>query len=338
MMDKPVSRRLVTISLVVVAAVLVSLLLPALLLVAILVDVARKVAASTPAMAVRIVVYGWLYLVAEVVAVLLLAVVPVLGRRRSMRLTYLLQERWASWNFDVFRIVFDVEFQVETSTGPATGPVVVLARHASLIDSLLPVVFIAGRRGPRLRFVLKKELLADPALDIAGNRLPNFFLDRKSRDSETELKGIRDLASDLGEHEGVVIFPEGTRFSEKKRSLLAARAERKSGPIAELTTRFRSVLPPRPSGTLAILEATTADVLVLAHHGLEGMARVVDFWRGGIVGKTVDVAIWRVGRNEIPSERSDRVEWLYRLWLEVDDWVSARRREFADGLGERAPL
>jgi len=38
--------------------------------------------------------------------------------------------------------------------------------------------------------VLKRELLADPCLDIVGNRLPNHFLDRHATDSGPELAAL----------------------------------------------------------------------------------------------------------------------------------------------------
>ena len=82
-------------------------------------------------------------------------------------------------------------------------------------------------------------------------------------------------------------------------------------------------MSPRPAGTLAILEAIDADVVVLAHRGLEGFSGLNDIWTGAVVGARVDVKIWRVDRDLIPQGRSERTEWLYRLWAEVDDWVSA---------------
>ena len=62
----------------------------------------------------------------------------------------------------------------------APGPVVLMMRHASLVDTLLPTVLVLRRHRIRLRYVLKRELLWDPALDLAGNVLPNYFLDRAS--------------------------------------------------------------------------------------------------------------------------------------------------------------
>ena len=53
-----------------------------------------------------------------------------------------------------------------------------LCRHASLADSLVSAWVITSVAGMNPRYVLKRELLVDPCLDIVGNRLPNHFLDR----------------------------------------------------------------------------------------------------------------------------------------------------------------
>ncbi len=315
-----------TVSLAFTTAALVSLLLPILLLAALILDTVMAVIVRRPGATTRIVAFTWIYLVGEVWAILALALVSLLGRRRSLALTYRLQVWWATWNYRAFTLVFNVRFRAEGSDAAVPPPVIVLARHASLIDSLLPVVFIAQRNKINLRYVLKRELLVDPALDIAGNRLPNHFIDRATSDSESELASLRALASGISSGEGVVIFPEGTRFSEAKHARVVARQRNKQGIVAELTRAFQSVMPPRPAGTLAILDATDADVVVLAHRGLEGFSGLGDVWTGAVIGAEVTVKMWRVERALIPQGRSERIEWLYRLWGEVDDWVSAGGR------------
>jgi 1-acyl-sn-glycerol-3-phosphate acyltransferase len=193
-----------------------------------------------------------------------------------------------------------------------------------MVDTMLPAGLVARPFRIRLRYVLKRELLIDPTLDIGGNRLPNHFVDRASGDSAGELRAIRELARDLDEDEGVLIYPEGTRFSEEKRRIYTERLAREPGIVGQLSARLRRVLPPRPGGTLAILDATTADVVILAHHGLEGLATVRDIWKGGLVGSQIRVRLWRIPRQSIPTGRSERVEWLFSVWAAVDEWVVAQ--------------
>jgi 1-acyl-sn-glycerol-3-phosphate acyltransferase len=318
-------RRMITIPGVVIAFVVVSLGLPVLLATALLVDLARAVVSRRPAMATRLIVFLWLYLLGEMWALPALAAAAMPGGRRSIDLTYRLQGAWTWWNFDTMRAVFGLSFSVEGPDAIAPPPILLLSRHASIVDTLLPAVYVTREHGIRLRYVLKRELLVDPALDIAGNRLPNHFVDRGPGGTEPETAAIRSLAEGMTPAEGVMIYPEGTRYSEEKRLRYTAPLVRKGGVIGELASGLERVLPPRPGGALALLDATTADVVVLAHRGLEGFARVKDIWSGGLVGSRVELKFWRVARADVPENRSDRVQWLFRLWNEIDDWVGEKR-------------
>jgi 1-acyl-sn-glycerol-3-phosphate acyltransferase len=318
-------RRLITIPTVLVLFALVSLLLPVLLVAALLVDLVRGVVSAKPAMATRLLVFLWAYLLGEVWAIVALGLVGLLGRARSKQATYRLQTAWASWTFTTMRWVFGLTFVVEGTESIPPPPILLLSRHASLVDTLLPARFVAREHGIQLRYVLKRELLVDPALDIAGNRLPNYFVHRATGAGEAETAAIRMLAEGMSSAEGVMIYPEGTRFSEEKLARYIAPLVAKGGAVAELASHYESVLPPRPGGTLALLDSTEADVVVLAHRGLEGFARVKDVWRGGLVNARIDVKFWRVPRSEIPEGRGERMEWLYRLWSEIDTWVSESR-------------
>lgn len=319
-MGNTVTRRIVTIGVLAVTFIVTSLLFPALAIVAVGFDLFRGIISGKPWVASRIVVFAWVYLLGEIWAVVALAAVGFLPKRLALASTYLLQERWAGWNLGAVKNLFGLTFVVESDDVVVPGPIILLARHASLIDSLLPAAFVTRKHGIRLRYVLKKELLVDPALDIAGNRLPNVFVDRESADSARERKAIRELVGDLGNDEGALIFPEGTRYSEAKRARYVRRFEGE-GNVGELAGRLRRVLPPRPGGTLALLEQTSADVVVLAHRGFEGFATVKDVWSGDLVGRTVVLKFWRIPRESIPVDRSGRVEWLFEVWAGVDDWV-----------------
>ena len=111
------------------------------------------------------------------------------------------------------------------TTKSLQGPVIVMMRHASIVDNLLPAGLVSLPHRIRLRYVLKKELLWDPVLDIGGQRLPNVFV-RREGDSATEITRIRRLAIGLTERDGVLIYPEGTRFTAKKRDQAIRRLER----------------------------------------------------------------------------------------------------------------
>lgn len=322
MLENALLRRLFTVTSVLASLVLVTLLLPLVLPMALIVDVLRNVSRDRPFMALRLVSFGWLYLLGEAWGLLVLGLTALLPRAVAEHATFGLQNRWAAWNFRAVRYIFDLEFIADGLDQVLPGPIILLSRHASLIDTLLPAWFISRNTDLKLRYVLKKELLWDPALDIAGNRLPNHFVDRGASDSERDLNAIKDLAEGLQSNEAVLIYPEGTRFSEDKLRRYVDRFRNRKGRVAEIAVGLRRVLPPRPGGTLALLEGSAADVVVLAHRGLEGFARVKDMWRGGLVGSRIHVAFRRISRSGIPEERSERVKWLFETWSELDNWVA----------------
>ena len=179
----------------------------------------------------------------------------------------------------------------------------------------------------RLRYVFKRELLWDPCLDIVGQRVPNVFVDRFSDDSEGEIRRTRELTRDLGPRDGLLIHPEGTRFSEAKRERILERLHREGdAKLLEYARSLQSVLPPRPGGTLALLEAAPeADVVVCAHTGFEGAASLAQIWQGALVHQTVRVQFRRIPRDAIPTGRDDRLAWLLEEWQRVDAWVASHR-------------
>jgi len=315
MPSNAINRRFLTITVVVALFFVITALAPFLVLLGGAVDVIRLGTGGKPWVTLRSLGFLWVYLVGEIWALLALLATVALPRAAKVDVTFRLQQLWAGWNLKALQTLFDLHLEVEGAEFARPGPVVVLSRHASMVDTLLPATIVSRQNGLRLRYVLKRELLADPALDIAGNRLPNVFVDRASGDS-SEREAIRRLASDLGPRDGVLIYPEGTRFSEAKLERIQRKPD--SGPSV---AGLRKVLPPRPGGTLAILETTDADVVVLAHHGLDGLATAREIWAGDLVGSRIHVRIWRIERARIPTSRSERVQWLYDLWGEIDDWV-----------------
>lgn len=324
MPDNPTLRRLLTIPAVVFLFVVMTVGSPMIAVIVVVIDLVRSIGFGKPWIASRGVLFLWVYLLGELWALLALLASAPLPRVSKDEITYDLQGVWARWNLRALCRLFSIELLVEGQDNARRGPIILLSRHASLVDTLLPANLVANPHRIRLRYVLKRELLFDPALDVAGNRLPNYFVDRSGEHTAGEIAALSELAGDLQPNEGVLIYPEGTRFSEQKRERYVTRLIRHGGALGRLSAGFRTVLPPRVAGTLALLEASQADVVVLAHYGLEGLATVSDIWAGSLVGTTIEVALWRIPRSTIPSERNEQVEWLFEVWRAVDEWVASR--------------
>lgn len=315
-------RRAVTLPVLGLAVTLYVVLAPVLFVLAALVDGLRIVRGRRAAV-LRLWLYLGCYLGAEalgVVALLFVWLRFVRRRARMVEATYRVQQVWTRFLLHSAMRLFALRVVVDGDQVAAIGPYVLLVRHTSILDTLLPSVYITQRYGVRLRFVLKRELLLDPCLDIAGNRLPNYFV---ARDGKDDLDGIVKLVDQLGEHDGVLIYPEGTRMSASKRKRALERIAATQPALVPLAEKLQHTLPPRLGGTLTLIEHTPHDVVVFAHTGLEGFARPSDLWRGGLIGKTVRVKIWRVPRSAIPPDREARIAWLFAEWQRVDDWVGA---------------
>lgn len=321
------SRRLRTIPAIVVGFLIVTLLLPVGLVLLALYDAGRAVAGRGRFAAVRLLAFGWFYLLIEVVCLVALAafwVITGAGRRRPsyVSLTYRLQGWWAARLLGAMRFLFGMGLEVDGDESVAPGPIILLMRHASLGDTILPSVLVLRRHGIRLRYVLKRELLWDPVIDVAGNIMPNYFLDRRSTDAAAEVEGVRALGVGLGPEDGVLIYPEGTRFTPEKREKAIEILRRRFPHLVERAEALRGVLAPRLAGVQALLESG-ADVVVCAHVGFDGLSHVKRLWRGGLVGAKIRVAFWRILAREIPVGEADRTDWLFAQWRLVDDWVAA---------------
>ena len=318
-------RRAVMLPLYFVATAAVCALLPVLLPVAAAFDlVGRRRFAAT-----RCLLMVALYLLCESAGIVttcalwLVRLLTGMGREREQALYYALQRWWAEALLAGASRIFGLRLEVEGDEPSGEVPLLVFVRHASLADTLLPARLVTRRHGIPLLYVLKRELLWDPCLDLVGNRLPNVFVRRASGDSGREIDAIRRLAQGLRPAQGVLIYPEGTRFSPRKRERAMARlAEGRAPERAERLRGLRHVLPPHLGGPLALLEAAPgADVLFVAHTGLEGAATVREVWNGALIDRTVRVGFRRVRRASIPDSRAERGAWLDAQWLAIDDWI-----------------
>lgn len=318
------ARRLITIPTFVSATVLVTMLLPVLLLLALPL---RFLRATRGVMATLLFVTGYLW--CETIGITVAAVIWLRHRRRSAFLAanYQLQRWWANALKVLAERLFRLQFEV-TGSDALRGPAaLMLPRHASIADTVIPMVFYAIPCNVRLRYVLKNELLIDPCLDIVGHRLPNLFVDRSGQDSERARQGVSNLMEDLQTDEGVLIYPEGTRFSHAKRAALQERY-RDSADLAEQLQRWEILLPPRLGGTLAMLTANPGrDLLFCAHSGFEGSSHFSNLVNGSWMGAHIRIHFWRVPFARIPTDRDALVRFLFGEW----DRMQSTVRALADG-------
>jgi 1-acyl-sn-glycerol-3-phosphate acyltransferase len=314
-----VPRRLVSISGLFVAAVMLLLLVPIWIPIAAVVDLVR-LRVRLPTVRLLLFALGWSWLES---ASVVLAFALWLGFQRNNRgLHYRLQAWWAASVLGLLRATTGIHVTAEGVDHLRPGPVVLLCRHASLADSLVSAWVVTSLAGLRPRYVLKRELLVDPCLDIVGNRLPNHFLDRQATDSQIELDALTRLSTGMGPRDIAVIFPEGTRASPSKRErALSKLGERDPGRAARLS-ELQHLLPPRPAGSAALIAgAPDADIVIGWHVGFDGLDTF-----GGILRHlarkppAVRFQVRRVARAEVPTGDAF-TEWLDAIWLQTDQDV-----------------
>ncbi len=249
------------------------------------------------------------------------------GVSRYLAINYWLQRIWSGAVFYGAVRIYGIRLALDIPVGSVTTPQILLVRHTSTADTVLAAALLANSLGIQYRYVLKSELLWDPCLDIVGNRLPNAFIDRSSRDMSSQVKLIASLGDNLGERSGVLIYPEGTRFTPSKyKAAMEKVRQHSTDQIIEIASGLRNVLPPRPAGTLALLKkASQGQLAILGHTGFEGARSFWEFWRGGLVNQTLHAKLWIYDLASIPKEEETREKWLFERWSELDNWISGKK-------------
>lgn len=249
------------------------------------------------------------------------------GSPRWLRWNLALEVTWARMALALVARAFRMAFEVTGRDCAGPGPVLLLPRHASLIDTLLPIALVGGPHRMHMRYVMKDALLWDPVIDAMGHVEPSAFVHRGTRDHGPEIEKVVHLGDDLGVHDAVVLFPEGTRFtSEKRARRLAKLAERDAASHARAEA-LQHLLAPHFGGLFALLEHSPGtDVVFMAHSGLEGANKMRDLLDGKLLDRTVRVEFWRVPADEIPTDDAGRRDWLYDWWAHIDAWLDAPPR------------
>ena len=279
-----------------------------------------------------------LYLTAEaVMLVVLFGWWLASGFGRRIRKPY-----WEGIHYDLVQGVMWVFFReakrvlhLEIATdGPTPDahpgrPLLVCCRHAGPGDSFILIHALMHTYAREPRVVLKDTLAWDPAIDVVLRRVPARFITPNPAAGEDLETQIAALATGLDENDAFVIFPEGGNFTPRRRERGIERL-RKLGldRMAERAEAMTNVLAPRPGGLLAALDAApAADVVLVAHTGLDHMLTVGDVWRELPMDKRIVMRWWKVPRAEIPADRDERIDWLYGWWERIDRWIDETRPE-----------
>ena len=237
--------------------------------------------------------------------------------------------RSATKTFRVQVIVDEPELTPAEQAARLARPVIVLSRHAGPGDSFLLVHQLLSVYGRRPRVVMKASLQFDPSLDVMANRLPNVFVSHRHAGERIFTDQIDRLARGLDQSGALVIFPEGGNWTPGRWHRGIRRLEQLGrGDLADRARSMPNLLPPRAGGALAAITACpAADVIFVAHAGLDRLVSVADIWRSLPMDQVVHAKWWRVPVGEVPrdADYESQVQWLYDWWQRIDAWITENR-------------
>lgn len=203
------------------------------------------------------------------------------------------------WMLHVVRIHLDIEGSLPEHPAP-----IVISNHQTWMD--IPVLHgaITRGKGPILKFLIKRELLWVPIIGWICYALnfPRLNRGQGADAREKDYAAIQSFSTSLTNERGaLLIYAEGTRFTEEKRL-------RQKSP-------YKHLLNPRPGGLKIALETAPLDTPVvdvtIVYDG------ETNFWRclGGST-KRITVVIRNYSSSEITNVRG----WLEERWQEKDSY------------------
>ncbi len=286
----------------------------------------------------RIWAFAIVYLIGEsacLVACLVLWIISGFGwRLQSER-----QQRWhlgllrrflaalvAAAGF-VFRFRLEVEEPVthpdDTARMAAARPLLVLARHAGPGASFVLVHLLLSRYNRRPRIVLKEQLRLDPSFDVLLTRLGCRFIATGEGHRDDAVLAIAEAAAGLEKNDALLLYPEGGDWTPTRHRLAVSKLRRR-GRRAEAAraARMPHVLPPKPAGTLAALNAAPdADVVVFTHTGHDELLDAVTIWHALPLRAQLHLVWWREPASTVAADEKARTDWLLGVWARVDAWI-----------------
>lgn len=243
------------------------------------------------------------------------------GRSLDLTLHSRIQGRWVGSLLRWGGRLLDLSVEMPDHDAFPAGKIVVLSRHASMIDAVIPAHLFPTHLDRPVHYVLKRELMWLPSIDIFGHRLGNHFVDRDG-DTEREVSAIIDLIDNAEDGAGIVIFPEGTYATPRTRQkVLASLQRRGDSELVEFAEQLNYLLPPKPAGALALLQRVE-EVVILGHIGLEGVAEFKGLRHNLPATSPILTRAWPFHVADLPDLDDARIEWLRERWLALDAWVA----------------
>ncbi|MGB5326461.1 MAG: 1-acyl-sn-glycerol-3-phosphate acyltransferase [Pseudomonadales bacterium] len=204
--------------------------------------------------------------------------------------------------------VVGIKLVVKGEPGTHANPVVI-CNHQSWFD--IPIIqdVITGT-GPMVKFLIKRELVWVPIIgwicQVMG--FPKLGRSKRSDTRKDDIAAVQTISMGHEDEAGaLLIFPEGTRFSEEKKT-------RQQSP-------YQHLLKPR-SGGLKIIKHHVSQATTLVDQTIDYHKTGVRIWEclhgdPGLI--TVTIAHYEL------AEINDLDAWLNNRWAEKDRGFTVRK-------------
>jgi len=237
-----------------------------------------------------------------------------------------LAQAWIGFNSAMMDRLTSLKVDCRESAGlDAKGHYLVLSNHQSWVD-ILVLQKVFNRRIPFMRFFLKQNLIWVPMLGLAWWALDFPFMKRHTKSQiqkRPELAG-QDIAATrkacekfLGKPVSIMIFPEGTRYTEHKHR--------------QQLSPFDGLLKPKSGGMAYALDAMgqgLQHILDVTLRYPNGKPSMYDLIADRIKAVQVDIRLRAIPGNlrsgNYENDRAFRAEfqqWMNGLWREKQDQI-----------------
>jgi hypothetical protein len=209
------------------------------------------------------------------------------------------------------------------------------SRHYAVVRRFLDSLYRGVERTYGLRVEVEEpELTAEER--IARLARPVIVLSRHAGPGDSLLL-VHQLLSVYGRRPRVIMTatlqfdPSLDVMGNRLPNVFIQRRHLGENIFTDLAARARdmpNLLPPRPGGTLtAIAACPGADVIFVAHAGLDTIQSMSDVWRRFPIDQVIRARWWRVPFDQVPREvdHEAQVQWLYDWWERIDRWITENR-------------
>lgn len=239
----------------------------------------------------------------------------------------LIGKGWIDGNSMFIWLTQKIEWDVQGLENlPQKTWAMLVSNHRSWVDIVVLQKFL-NHRLPFLKFFLKQELRKVPLLGFAWHALDYPFMKRYSKEeiaANPELKGkdleaVREACKKFKMFPVTIItFPEGTRFSEKKRN-------RQKSP-------FKHLLKPRAGGFAYVIDEMADYLAGIIDVTILYSPERVEFW--DLLSGRVKKVYCHIQFKEIPQDllhgdydtdadyRGKFQNWLNEMWKEKDRLIA----------------